>query len=89
MSHLITVGDKEYCLPKIPPIKVWYGSTEEGVAVNKNYAIRLVNAMKNSGSYAIYREWQGAGHEICYGENAMSNLEYYLWINRFNNNYYN
>lgn len=89
MSHLVTIGEKEYCLPKMPPTKIWYGSTEEGIAVNKDYAIRLVNAMKNSGSYAIYREWEGAGHEICYGENALANLEYYLWINRFNANYYN
>lgn len=89
MSHLVTIGDKEYCLPKMPPIKIWYGSTEEGIAVNKNYAIRLVNAMKNSGNYAVYREYQGGGHEICYGGNSICNIEFYLWINRFNANYFN
>lgn len=88
-KHLVTINDIEYCLPKMPPIKIWYGSTENGIAVNKAYAQRLVNAIQASGGFAVYREVAGAGHEICYGGNDNCNLEYYLWANRFNDNYYN
>lgn len=84
MSHLVTIGENEYCIPKMPPIKIWYGSTENGVAVNKEYAKRMINAINKSGGYGIYREVEGAGHEICYGGNDMCKLEYLYWINRFN-----
>lgn len=89
MTHLLTVGNTEYCLPKMPPIKIWFGSTENGIAVNKAYAQRLVNAIQASGGFAVYREVANAGHEICYGGNNNCNLEYYFWANRFNDNYYN
>lgn len=85
MSHLVSIGENEYCIPKMPPIKVWYGSTENGVAVNKEYAKRIVNAITKSGGFGIYREVEGAGHEICYGGNHMCKLEYLYWVNRFNN----
>lgn len=85
MQRLVTINGTEYCLAVLPPIKMWYGSTEEGTAVNKTYAERYVNALVASGQYAIYREVTGAGHEICYGENAMCIQEYLYWIDRFNN----
>lgn len=87
IKRLITIGSDEYCLTNMPPIKIWYGSTEVGAnnsPVNKAYAIQLVNAIVKSGNFAIYREVEGAGHEICYGANANMNTEYLFWINRFN-----
>ena len=88
MKTLVTIGEKEYCLVDMPPIKIWYGSTEQGVAVNKEYAKRMVNAISNSGNWAIYREVQGENHRICFGAVQYINNEYLYWINRFNNTEY-
>ena len=87
ITRIVDIDNTDYCFGNIPPIKVWYGSTEVGTAVNKNYAIRLVNAMRNAGAWAIYREVNGAGHEICFGANDNCNKEYLYWINRFNHDY--
>ena len=85
IKHLVTILDKEYCLAKMPPIKIWYGSTEQGVCVNKEYAERMITAIKNSGYWGIYREVEGENHGICFGSNDKINTEYLYWINRFNN----
>lgn len=85
IKHLVTLNSNEYCLSKIPPIKIWYGSTEIGVAVNKEYASRMVTAINNSGYWGVYREIKGENHGICFGSNANINLEYLYWMDRFNN----
>lgn len=87
ISRLVMINSDEYCITNMPPIKIWYGSTEVGAnnsPVNKAYAIQLVNAIVKAGKYAIYREVQGAGHEICFGANANMITEFLYWINRFN-----
>lgn len=83
-KHIIDFNGSKYCFPKLPPIKIWYGSTEESYGVNKQYAIDLVNAINNAGGYAQYREVQGAGHEICYGMNGYCNYDYVAFIDRYN-----
>lgn len=79
MSHIID----NKITANLPPIKIWYGSTETGLEVNKDIAKDFVDAIRNGGGVAIYREILNAGHEICYGENATCNNEYYYWIKRF------
>ena len=96
-KHIVEVNNKKYCFAKTPPIKIWYGGTENGGVtdtganttvggcVNKYHAQQMVEAIVNAGGYAYYREVDGCGHEICYGENSVINTEYLVWINRFNN----
>ena len=83
-KHIINVNGTNYCFQNLPPIKIWYGSTETSYGVNKQYAIDLVNAINNAGGYAQYREVQGAGHEICYGMNDYCNYDYVAFIDRYN-----
>lgn len=73
-----------YCYKPLPPIKIWYGSTEESYGVNKQYARELVDAITNAGGYAQYREVQGAGHEISYGMNDLCNYDFVAFTERFN-----
>lgn len=96
-KRVVEIDNKKYCFAKTPPIKIWYGSTENGGVtntgdnttvggcVNKYHAQQMVEAITNAGGYAYYREVDGCGHEICYGENSVINTEYLIWINRFNN----
>ncbi len=84
MQTLVTINGNEYCLANMPPIKIWYGSTEQGIAVNKAYAEEMVNAIVKSGNFAIYREVLGENHRICFGASAICNQEYLYWIERFN-----
>lgn len=85
IQRIVVVDDTEMILQNLPPIKIWFGSTEESETVNKNYAIRFVNAINNGGGSAIYREVEGETHRICYGANANCNKEYLYWINEYNN----
>lgn len=83
-KHIVNVNGKNYCFQNLPPIKIWYGSTETSYGVNKQYAIDLVNAINNAGGYAQYREVTGAGHEICYGMNGYCNYDFVAFIDRYN-----
>ena len=83
-KHIVNVNGTNYCFQNLPPIKIWYGSTETSYGVDKQYAIDLVNAINNAGGYAQYREVQGAGHEICYGMNGYCNYDYVAFVDRYN-----
>lgn len=83
-KRITELGGVKYCFASLPPIKVWYGSTEQSYGVNKQYAIDLVDAIKNAGGIADYREVNGAGHEISYGGNEICNAEYLVYIERYN-----
>ena len=85
IERIVTIGNTEMVLQNLPPIKIWYGSTEQDEIVNKNYASRFVNAIINGGGYATYREVEGENHRICFGAVQYINNEYLYWINRFNN----
>lgn len=87
-KHIIDINGVKHCFHKLPPIKIWYGSTEDSGAVNKQYAIDIVEAIRNSGGYAQYREVSGAGHEICYGMNHYCNVDYLVYFERFNKTEY-
>ena len=84
-NPIINIVDNK-CIKAFPPIKMWYGSTEDGSSlpvVNKQLGINLTNAIKNSNGTCYYREVDGAGHEICYGGNANVITEIVYWLNRF------
>lgn len=88
-AHIVTVGVEDYVFNTLPPIKIWYGSTETGAgtAVEKTYAQEMVAAIVNAGGMAEYREVNGAGHNICYGSNAVCNADYLIFVERFNKIY--
>lgn len=82
--HIVTLNDMKYCFKNMPPIKIWYGSTEASGGVDKQYAIDFVEAVTNAGGYAEYREVNGAGHDICYGQHERCNIDYLLFTERYN-----
>lgn len=84
--HLVTIDDVLRCMANTPPVKIWYGGTETGAggAVEKLHAKAYAEAITNSGGLALYREVDGAGHEICYGMNASVVSELVTWLDRFN-----
>lgn len=86
-KHIITTDGVDYCPYKLPPIKIWYGSTETNnsgnPAIEKEIARSFVNAIVNSGNYAFYREVSGRGHEICYGGSTVVNTEILTFIERY------
>lgn len=96
-KHIVNINDVDYFNVNIPPLKIWFGSTETsegtdtgngelvGGAVNKQYAIDLINAIQNSGGYALYRECPELGHSLCYGSTQYVINEICCFINRFNN----
>ena len=86
-KNIVTVNGEKYCFKNLPPIKIWYGSTEQAYGVDKRYAAEMVEAIINSGGYAEYREVNGAGHEICYGMNEYCNVDYLLFVERHNTCY--
>lgn len=83
-KHIIEFNGVKHCPFNLPPIKIWYGSEETSYGVNKQYAIDMVEAIRNSGGWAQYREVRGSGHEICYGMNHYCNVEYMLYFERYN-----
>lgn len=83
-NNIIVQNSKKFCFKNLPPIKVWYGSTEQSYGVNKQYAIDMVTAITNAGGYAEYREVNEAGHDICYGMNEYCNIDYLLFVERYN-----
>ena len=83
-SNIVVQNYKKFCFKNLPPIKIWYGSTEQSYGVNKQYAIDMVTAITNAGGYAEYREVNGAGHDICYGMNEYCNIDYLLFVERHN-----
>lgn len=85
--NLIDINNKKYCLKKIPPLKIWYGSTETTWGTNKQYAIDFVQAIKNGGGYAEYREVAGGTHGLSYGENPNMVTEFCLWFDRYSTRY--
>ena len=86
-KHVITDGSTKYCPYVLPPMKIWYGSTETdntgNPAVDKEIAKDFVDAIVNSGGYAFYREVAGRGHEICYGASTVVNQEILYFIERY------
>ena len=86
-KNIVMLDGKKYCFKNLPPIKIWYGSTEQSYGVDKRYAADLVEAIVNSGGYAEYREVNGAGHDICYGMNEYCNIDYLLFVERHNTTY--
>lgn len=86
-KNIVTLDGKMYCFKNLPPIKIWYGSTEQSYGVDKQYAKDMVEAIVNSGGYAEYREVNGAGHDICYGMNEYCNIDYTLFVERHNTTY--
>ena len=86
INRIVSINDVDYCFDYIPPIRIYFGGNEVGQAgVNKQYAIRLHNAIKNAGGYSEYREVAGRGHEICYGADNAIITEYIYWFNRYSN----
>lgn len=83
-KNIVVAESKKYCFKNLPPIKIWYGSTEQSNGVNKQYAIDMVTAITNSGGYAEYREVNEAGHDISYGMNEYCNIDYLLFVERHN-----
>lgn len=86
-KNIVTLDGKKYCFKNLPPIKIWYGSTEQAYGVDKQYAKDMVEAIVNSGGYAEYREVNGAGHEISYGMHGYCNIDYLLFVERHNTTY--
>lgn len=87
-EQIITINETPYIFKKLPPIKMWYGSTENGsslVVVNKSLGKEMQTAIRNANGICYYREVDGAGHEICSGGNTHCNEEYLMWFNRYNN----
>lgn len=86
-KHVMTIDGTDYCPYKLPPIKIWYGSTETNnsgnPAIEKEIAKSFVNAIVNSGGYAFYREVSGRGHEICYGGSSVVNAEIITYLERY------
>ena len=86
-KHIIEINGIDYCPYQLPPIKIWYGSTETNNASNpsidKDIAKDFVDAITNSGGYAYYREVAGRGHEICYGMSSVVNQEILYFIERY------
>ena len=86
-KHVMTLNGVDYCPYKLPPIKIWYGSTETNntgnPAIEKEIAKSFVNAIVNSGGYAYYREVSGRGHEICYGGSSVVNNEILTYLERY------
>jgi dipeptidyl aminopeptidase/acylaminoacyl peptidase len=96
-AHIFTYNNTPYVFDALPPLKIWYGSTETGGgvdatgkpnlvggAVSKYIAEYFTEAINNAGGLAEYREVQGAGHEICYGGNAVCRSDYLLYFDRHN-----
>ena len=86
-KHVISIDGIDYCPYNLPPIKIWYGSTEtnhtSNPAIDKEIARSFVNAIVNSGGYAYYREVSGRGHEICYGASTVVNTEILTYLERY------
>ena len=86
INRIVSINDVDYCFDYIPPIRIYFGGHEVVQAgVEKQYAIRLHNAIKNAGGYSEYREVAGRGHEICYGADNAIITEYIYWFNRYSN----
>ena len=85
-NPILNIVDNK-CIKQFPPIKMWFGSLEDGgpslPVVNKQLGINLTNAIKASNGTCYYREVEGAGHEICYGHNSNVITEIVYWLNRF------
>lgn len=86
ISNIFTYNSLDYFRKKLPPLKIWYGGTEDGTVlsyVDKSDAILIVNAIRNSNGIAYYREITGGGHSICYGGNANVNQEIRMFFDRY------
>lgn len=95
-SRIMTFDEKDYIIGSFPPIKMWYGSTEDGTStdpgtgeimygvVSKFTGHQVITAINNAGGQAEYREVEGEDHKICYGGNATVNRDYVLFFNRHN-----
>lgn len=82
-ARIRVIDDKSYIFANIPPLKMWYGSTETTGSLNVSLAENFIRALQNNGSPAYLNVIQNAGHEICYGANANVNKELVTWFKRF------
>ncbi|MFL4356453.1 alpha/beta hydrolase family protein [Streptococcus uberis] len=86
-ANLLNIGGTETIVKSLPPIKIWYGSTETNntgnPAVEKNYAKRFVDAINNGGGTAEYREVASGVHSLSYGANPNVTNEIITYLNRF------
>lgn len=82
-AGIITIGDKEYCTDKYPPLRIWYGSTEIGQLVEASSSERFTKAVNNSNGFCSRRIVDGAGHGISYGEDPAITNEYVYFLNRY------
>lgn len=83
-KNVISINDKLYNMSKYPPLRLWYGTTEENDQVEGGVSKNFVESVVNSGGIATIRWVKDRGHEICFGEDPAIIEEYLSFINRFN-----
>lgn len=67
---------------RYPFMRIWHGDSDTAVSYLKSNAFS--NEVRNRLVDCTYRLITGAGHEICYGANAVCLREYVRFFNRFN-----
>ena len=80
-DRIININEKEYDISNYPFMRIWHGTND---TISPLLSLRLSEAIRNGGHDCTYRTVNGAGHEICYGQNNICNNEYIYWFNRFN-----
>lgn len=84
-QRIKTIDNTPTIMIGVPPVKIWHGGLEDDTTVApKSHAQDIVNAIRNGGGRAYYREVADAGHEISYGGNIGVVNEIVAWVNRFN-----
>lgn len=76
-SRTVNIDDKDYTNCPVP-LKIWHGNSD--TAVNYEYSVKLVDAIKRNGGIADIRVLDGVGHNA--GSGAMV-TELRRWFNRF------
>lgn len=66
----------------LPPVRVWHG--DQDTATEQGISAAFVAALRDDCNVPVtLRTVTGAGHEICWGDNATINGEYLKWFKRF------
>lgn len=76
-NKTVTIGESDYTNLQVP-VKIWHGNAD--TAVNYEYSVKLVDAIKRNGGIADIRVLDGVGHNA--GSGAMV-TELRRWFNRF------